>query len=662
MSDSERKPAIGSTGARDDSSRPVVPTAANSQSIPAPSHAQTVLSSTQKRKRAEVDEQVVYAGGAEENLSIRMPLITRDQNPVAVVSASTVQGMENQQPALTEVIPVTGMVARRVISASRSQTTSRATSPASTLVDQPTVKGGFTDRMLETSHWLLSHGNFNVKLMEQLIAYLDWIGPNGSLKLTAVRDVEPTSKRKKTENPPRAIDTRDLVIQDNRLYGHNMVTNEQTSWNNPIASRGQRCAIWSLKDDMPKKGDLANVVTPCSESQKCQKLVKEAKRLLKEEHKRPMKALRVATNRWRAEKESHSQTQLSYPVIQRVDHRTGQVHVSESAVHERYVSYAELRKDAVVNRVTQKFEDMFEQEKKQALPDRQFRSGSLERNTELLFADEQLEDNEWIEKHKWTTEPTSFRTRFKNDRLARLKVLPANFDICRQDWRNVAVDQHQLQIRQLQQQGAFGLSPVRSPNDSQMDITIAVDDQDFNKSISDDEMGTDDEVFSPAGEQKEVPRVEPSSREPAESGNSRPMLEVTLNESLSETDSQLVDVEHLDIQDDTDSNITISAEVTNTLVPSVIKSDDEPAHLEPLTRSSPKKKTSQLPPVEDSLVLNASPPRTVIDGELWTPQESQQGPSRTSGTTRMEDLGFVSKPILPLAKFRLASSEQSQST
>ena len=103
---------------------------------------------------------------------------------------------------------------------------------------------------------MLSHDNFNVKLMEQVIADLDWIGPNGSLKLTAVRDVEPTSKRKKTENPPRAIDTRDLVIQDNRLYGHNMVTNEQTSWNNSIASRGQRCAIWSLKYDMPKKGDL----------------------------------------------------------------------------------------------------------------------------------------------------------------------------------------------------------------------------------------------------------------------------------------------------------------------------------------------------------------------------------------------------------------------
>ena len=119
----------------------------------------------------------MYAGGAEENLSIRMALITRDQNPMAVVSASTVQGMDNQQPALTEVMPVTGIADRRVISVSRSQTTSRGTSPSSTVVDQPTIKGGFTDRRLETSPWLLSHGNFNVKLMEQLIAYLDWIGP-----------------------------------------------------------------------------------------------------------------------------------------------------------------------------------------------------------------------------------------------------------------------------------------------------------------------------------------------------------------------------------------------------------------------------------------------------------------------------------------------------
>ena len=333
-----------------------------------------------------------------------------------------------------------------------------------------------------------------------------------------------------------------------------------------------------------KEGRSSDVVTPCSESQKCQKLGKEAKRRLKEEHRRSMKALRVATNRWKAERESHSQTQFSYPVIQRVDHQTGQVHVSESAVHERYVSYAELRKGAVVNKVTQKFEDMFEQESKQALPDRQFRNGSLEKSTELLLTDEQLEDNEWIEKHKWMKEPTSFKTRFKNDRLARLKVLPANFNICRRDWRNIAVDQNQLQIQQLQQQGAFGLSPVRSPNDSQMDITIVVDDQDFNKSISDDEMGTDDEVFSPAGERGEASRVEPSSREPIGNVNSRPMTEVVLNESLSETDSQLVDVEHVDIQDDTDSNVTISAEITSTFVPNVNKSDDE---LEPLTQSSP---------------------------------------------------------------------------
>ncbi len=316
--------------------------------------------------------------------------------------------------------------------------------------------------MIETSHWLLSDGNFNVKLIEHMITYLDWIGPNGSLKLTAVRDVEPTSK-KKTENPPRAIDTRDLLVQDNRLYGYNMVTDEQTSWSNPIASRGQRCAIWSLKDELPKKGDLSNVITPCAESQKCQTLVKEAKRLLKEEHKKPMKAFRVATNRWKTEKESQGQTQLSYPVIQRVDCKTGEVHVGESAVHERYVSYAELRKGAVVNKVTQKFEDMFEQENKRVLPNREFRSKSLERNTELLFTDERLEeDRNWIEKYKWVETPTSFKARFTDERLANLKVLPANFEACRQDWRNICVDQDKLRIQQLQQQGAFGVSPVRS--------------------------------------------------------------------------------------------------------------------------------------------------------------------------------------------------------
>ena len=112
MSDNDQKSVAGS---RDDSSRPVVSTATNPQEASA-SHTQTLMPTTQKRKRTEeVEAQIVYAGGAEENLSIRMPLITRDQNPVAVVSASTVQGMGNQQPALTEVMPVTGAAARRVI-------------------------------------------------------------------------------------------------------------------------------------------------------------------------------------------------------------------------------------------------------------------------------------------------------------------------------------------------------------------------------------------------------------------------------------------------------------------------------------------------------------------------------------------------------------------
>ncbi len=126
MPDNDRKSVAGSTGARDDSSHPVVPRATGAQEASISSHTQAMTPATQKRKRTEeVEAQIMCAGGAEENLSIRMPLITRDQNPVAVVSASTVQGMDNQQPALTEVMPNTGVATRRVISASRSQTTSR---------------------------------------------------------------------------------------------------------------------------------------------------------------------------------------------------------------------------------------------------------------------------------------------------------------------------------------------------------------------------------------------------------------------------------------------------------------------------------------------------------------------------------------------------------
>ncbi len=175
-----------------------------------------------------------------------------------------------------------------------------------------------------------------------------------------------------------------------------------------------------------------------------------------------------------------------------------------------------------------------------------------------------------------------------------------------------------------------------------MDITIAVDDQDFNRSISDTEMGTDDEVFSPVGlEQSEVPRIEPSSSKMVGGVSAQSPPQIDLNESLSDTGSQLVEAEHVDIQDETDSNATILAEVTNVYVSNVVEDDDKIPQSEPLRQSSPKKRDEVLSRTEDSLVLNASPPRTTIDRELLTPGEVQQTSTHSwERTTHMEDLGF----------------------
>ncbi len=142
------------------------------------------------------------------------------------------------------------------------------------------------------------------------------------MRITTMRDVEPSSENKRRGNPPRNIEEKTIYVQDNKMFGKDILAKKQTTSSWPSAVRGGPCAIWDLKEEVPLKRNPANAIKPCLESnEQCKKLMAMAK---KRRVDRPARSIELACGRKlkdlvKAEptavvKEESVQTHVSFPI------------------------------------------------------------------------------------------------------------------------------------------------------------------------------------------------------------------------------------------------------------------------------------------------------------------------------------------------------------
>ncbi len=141
----------------------------------------------------------------------------------------------------------------------RSKTLSRGSSPGRS-ASAPAKE--MTDADLEILHWLFAHipqkgdSSYNLQLMQQV----NNLRIPATMRITTMRDVEPSSQIKRRGNPPRNIEEKTIYVQDNKMFGKDMLTKKQTTSSKPSAVRGNPCAIWDLKEEVPLKGNPANTL------------------------------------------------------------------------------------------------------------------------------------------------------------------------------------------------------------------------------------------------------------------------------------------------------------------------------------------------------------------------------------------------------------------
>ena len=56
---------------------------------------------------------------------------------------------------------------------------------------------------------------------------MEWMEGNGVMRITTMRDVEPSSQNKRRGNPPRNIEEKTIYVQDNKMFGKDMLTKKQ---------------------------------------------------------------------------------------------------------------------------------------------------------------------------------------------------------------------------------------------------------------------------------------------------------------------------------------------------------------------------------------------------------------------------------------------------
>ncbi len=236
--------------------------------------------------------------------------------------------MERKPLELKSVNPgATSSTMSQASSSVRSRTSSRGSSPGRS-ASAPAKE--MTDTDLEILHWLFAHipqkgeSSFNLQLMQQVKAMMEWMEGNGVMRITTMRDVEPSSQNKRRGNPPRNIEEKTIYVQDNKMFGKDMITKKQTTSSKPSAVRGNPCAIWDLKEEMPLKGNPANTLSSCLQNnEQCKKLMALAK---KRRVDRPARSIELACGRKLKDltkvnptpvtKEDATQTHVSFPLAE----------------------------------------------------------------------------------------------------------------------------------------------------------------------------------------------------------------------------------------------------------------------------------------------------------------------------------------------------------